>query len=233
MGEPYSTRVWDLPTRMFHWSLVLLILVLWISGEFGGLDITVTLPVLGERYYSNMDIHALAGQGVLVLVLFRIFWGLWGSRTSRFTHFLHAPAVVWRKARELMAGKLSHSVGHNPLGGVMVLLLLIVLLMQSVSGLFSADDLFFQGPLSHLVQASAVEALTALHHWSFSGLQILIVLHLAAIGFYYFKGHNLVLPMFTGKRRLSAQQGLYFAPAWKSWLCFLLALGVVLVLRSF
>lgn len=232
MSDERTHKVWDLPVRLFHWVLVILIAILWWSGEFGGMDVTLSLPLKGDTYLSNMDIHALAGQGVLMLVLFRLLWGIWGSTTARFTHFLHRPAVVKAKLLELLRGKPAVSVGHNPLGGLMVAVMLVVLLTQAASGLFSADDLFFSGPLAHLVSEDAVERMTAIHHLAFSALQVLIVLHIAAIGFYFLRGQNLVAPMISGRRPLAAEPQLQFVAGWRSIVSALLAVAVLVVLRS-
>lgn len=232
MTDAPITRIWDLPTRLFHWLLVLLVTLLWVTGEFGGMDLTLDIPGRGETYLSNMDIHALAGQAVLGLLMFRLMWGFWGSSTARFAHFLHSPRVIWDKVRELLQGKVSATTGHNPLGGVMVVLFIVALGLQSVSGLFSADDLFFQGPLSHLVEDTTVETLTGFDHLLFSGLKVLIILHLLAIGYYFLRGHNLITAMLTGKRRLYHRSDLYFASMWRFLLSLGLACGLLIFIRS-
>lgn len=237
MNESSEFRVWDLPVRLFHWSLVLLVLLLWLTGEFGGMDFTVNLPFKGETYFSNMDIHALAGQGVLVLLVFRLLWGIWGSTTARFTHFVHRPSTVLAKFSELIKGRLVASVGHNPLGGAMVVLLLLLLIAQSLTGLFSADDLFFEGPLAHLVSGKTVETISDIHHLIFSALEVLIILHILAIIYYRLRGHNLVAAMFSGRKNTDSAAGLEFsalkfAPAWLALASIIIALGVLLVLRS-
>lgn len=232
MSDARMHKVWDLPVRLFHWVLVILIGVLWWSGEFGGMDITLSLPVKGDTYLSNMDIHALAGQGVLILVLFRLLWGVWGSTTARFVHFLQGPSVIKAKLLELLRGKVSVSTGHNPLGGVMVAVMLLVLLAQAGTGLFSADDLFFSAPLAHLVSEDVVERMTGLHHLAFAALQLLIAVHIAAIGYYWLRGQNLVAAMITGRRQLDAEPKLQFVTGWRSLVSVLLAVAVLVVLRS-
>ena len=230
-------KVWDLPVRLFHWSLALLVLLLWLTGEFGGMDVTVSLPFKGETYFSNMDIHALAGQGVFVLVVFRLLWGIWGSTTARFSHFVHRPSTVFAKLSELLKGGLSVTVGHNPLGGAMVVALLLLLAAQSVTGLFSADDFFFEGPLAHLVSEKSVKTISEIHHLIFSILEVLIILHLLAIIFYRLRGHDLVRAMFTGRRDIDASSGpqsesLNFAPAWLALVSILCAAAALLILRA-
>ena len=231
MNRPaLSVRVWDLPTRLFHWSLVLLVLLLWLTGEFGGFSLTLSPPILGDIYLTNMDIHGLAGQGVLILVAFRILWGLWGSTTARFRHFIRGPGPVLADLKALVKGRVTESIGHNPVGGLMVVALLVLLLAQSVTGLFSADDFFFEGPLADRVDESTSETLTGLHHRLFSVLQVLIVAHIAAVLYYLVRGLNLVGPMITGRKILSRSEKLYFAPGWSALLSLVFAVGGILLL---
>lgn len=230
-------KVWDLPVRLFHWSLVLLVVLLWVTGEFGGMDITVKLPFRGETYFSNMDIHAAAGQAVFVLVAFRVLWGIWGSTTARFTDFLHSPAAI--KYRLLLLLRMARTdkpvdddVGHNPLGGVMVLAFLLLLLVQSLSGMFSADDLFFAGPLNHLVSESTAKLMGSVHHLLFSLLQLCIGLHIAAIVVYRLRGENLVTPMFSGRKKLSSPPAVQFTNGWVAVLCAGVAVVALFLLTA-
>ena len=225
-------KVWDVPVRLFHWSLVILVLVLWLSGEFGGFDIAFSAPWGGDVYLSNMDVHSLAGQGVFVLVVFRLLWGLWGSTTARFGHFIHHPVAVAGELMSLLKGRVQDSVGHNPLGGLMVLALLLVLLGQSVSGLFAADDLFFEGPLAHLVSDDAIDSATDLHHLFFSFLQVLVVLHIAAVFYYLLRRKNLIKPMVTGSKGHPVEESLSFSPWWLAALSLVIAAGLLWGLRS-
>ncbi len=231
-GAPISNKVWDAPVRFFHWSIVLLVLLLWYTGEFGGLSITASLPGYGDIFLTNMDIHAIAGQSVFVLVVFRILWGVWGSTTARFAHFVQPPAKVVAEARDLLRGKVNNTVGHNPLGGLMVLALLLLLLFQSVTGMFSADDLFYEGPLTGLVDDETVEQMSGLHHLSFSFLQALIALHIGAVVYYLLRGNNLIGAMISGRKKTGHQEKLTFSPWWLAKLSFLAALGLLLFLRS-
>lgn len=221
-------RVWDLPVRLFHWSLVILVALLWATGEFGGFDLTFSLPGKGSVYLSNMDVHELLGQGVLTLVVFRILWGVWGSATARFAGFVRGPAQVLGEIRSLMHGQVPETHGHNPLGALMVVAVLATLLFQGVTGLFSADDLFFEGPLANLVSDDTSEFLTGLHHQSFSLLQILIVLHIGAVLYYLVRGRNLIAPMVTGKKAATDDNPeITFAPLWRAVISFGIALGAV------
>ena len=179
--------VWDLPTRLFHWSLVVSVAGLWWTGEKG--------PI---------ETHALLGYLVLALLLFRIFWGLIGSETARFASFVRGPSAGAEHVRHLLSrGPLPHPAGHNPVGGWSVLLLLIVLLVLSVSGLFLYDDEIFWAPLNAFVGEETEDRLGWLHHVAFDALLILVALHVAAIFLYWaVKRSNLVGPMLTGRAAL-------------------------------
>lgn len=179
-------RVWDLPTRVFHWSLVLGIIGLAISGTLGG---------------NAMVWHFRFGYAVLALLLFRIIWGLVGGRWSRFGAFVYAPQSVvnYLKGRS----KPEHSVGHNPLGAVSVFAILAVLLAQVGSGLMSDDDIAAAGPLTRFVSSATVNLSTWYHknvgRWL---LLALVLLHLGAIVFYLWRKHNLVGAMLHGDKDL-------------------------------
>lgn len=180
-----TVRVWDLPTRLFHWVLVALIAVLWASGEFG-----------------RLDLHMQLGQGALALILFRIIWGFVGSRTSRFGHFVRGPAAIRAYLLAARRGAV-RSVGHNPLGALSVLALLTLVLAQAVSGLFVSDDIMTEAPLAHLVSAKTVSLLSSVHRIGFKLLLVLITLHLAAVLFYrVVKKDDLVRAMITGRKQV-------------------------------
>ena len=183
-----KVRVWDLPTRVFHWALVLGLLGLAISGTIGG---------------NAMVWHFRLGYGVLTLLLFRLVWGLVGGRWSRFGAFIYTPQTViaYLKGR----GKPEHSVGHNPLGAGSVFAMLAVLLAQVGSGLFSDDDIAFAGPLTRFVSNATVSLATNYHKnigkWV---ILALVLLHIAAIVFYLWRKHNLVGAMLHGDKELIA-----------------------------
>jgi cytochrome b len=184
----HKVRVWDLPTRIFHWSLVIGIVCLAISGTIGG---------------NAMVWHFRFGYTVLTLLLFRIIWGLVGGRWSRFGAFIYAPRTVvnYLKGR----GKPEHSVGHNPLGAGSVFAMLVVLLAQVGSGLFSDDEIAFAGPLTRFVSNAKVALATSYHKnigkWV---ILALVLLHIAAIVFYLWRKHNLVGAMLHGDKELIA-----------------------------
>lgn len=174
-------RVWDLPTRAFHWLLVLLFAFSWWSAE--------------ER---EMDWHRWSGLAVLTLILFRVVWGFIGGSTARFASFVRSPF----RALAYLRGKEAHdSAGHNPIGGYSVLVLLAVIALQLWSGLFAVDtDGLESGYLSHLVTFEQGRQAADLHETAFDMSMILIGVHILAILFYRFvKRRNLVSPMITGR----------------------------------
>lgn len=180
MGTPAAVRVrvWDLPTRVVHWLMVILIPFSWWTA-----------------HSDHLPWHRLSGYGLLGLVIFRLIWGVWGSPTARFAHFLKGPAAV----RAYVAGKAKAAIGHNPLGGWSVAALLIALAVQLTLGLFSIDeDSLEGGPLTGFVSFDTGRAIARLHHLGFWVLLGLIALHLGAIAVYALRRRDLVGPMITG-----------------------------------
>jgi cytochrome b len=172
-------RLWDLPTRLFHWLLVLGVAASIVSGQLGG---------------NLIDWHGRIGVFIVGLIVFRVTWGLLGSTYARFAQFFPTPA----KLKSYLRGEW-RGVGHNPLGAFSVFGLLGLLAFQVFSGLFSNDDITFVGPLFDLVSKDLSNQLTGLHKLSSNLLFILIGLHLAAIAFYgHVKKDNLIKPMITG-----------------------------------
>jgi cytochrome b len=172
-------RLWDLPTRLFHWLLVLGVAASIVSGQLGG---------------NLIDWHGRIGVFIVGLIVFRVTWGLLGSTYARFVQFFPTPA----KLKSYLRGEW-RGVGHNPLGAFSVFGLLGLLAFQVFSGLFSNDDITFVGPLFDLVSKDLSNQLTGLHKLSSNLLFILIGLHLAAIAFYgHVKKDNLIKPMITG-----------------------------------
>jgi cytochrome b len=169
-----------------------------------------------------MDYHLYSGYALLGVLVFRVYWGLVGSHTARFAHFVKGPRAIWRYLR---AGSRHQTPGHNPLGALSVLALLGLLLSQVVLGLFSVDvDGLESGPLSRFVSFDTGRACAHAHHIVFSALVAFVALHLAAILFYWIiKRDNLVRPMLTGWKAWN-EPGLQgrVAPWW------LAALGVAL-----
>ncbi|MGI9218727.1 MAG: cytochrome b/b6 domain-containing protein [Hydrogenophaga sp.] len=185
----HTVRVWDLPTRLFHWGLALCVIGLIITGNVGG---------------NAMVWHGRLGYTVLTLLLFRFAWGLAGGHWSRFSSFLYGPSSIVAYLRG--QGRAEHSVGHNPLGMLSVLALLLILLAQVGSGLFADDEIAFTGPLAGLVSGDWVSQATSYHKKVGKLILIaLVVLHLGAIAFYKLvKKQNLVRPMIVGDKTVQA-----------------------------
>lgn len=182
-----TVRVWDPPTRIFHWSLVFLVATNIYTGSVGGL--------------WEMDMHMLSGYAILTLVGFRLVWGFVGSRHSRFTSFIRGPRRVIEYARALYSGRPVSYLGHNPLGGLSVLAMLISLFIQALTGLFANDDILTEGPLARTVSKATSDALSAVHEANANLLFVLIGIHiLAVLGYLFAKGENLIRPMFTGRK---------------------------------
>ncbi len=174
-----QTYLWDLPTRLFHWALVALVVTAFNSAKIGG---------------NAMLWHGRIGLAILGLLTFRIVWGFVGSTYARFSRFVRGPA----KIRAYLRGEWQE-VGHNPLGALSVLALLGILLLQAATGLLSNDDIAFSGYLATLVGTELSTQITGVHHLLEKVLLLLLVAHIGAIAFYArVKKQNLVRPMITG-----------------------------------
>lgn len=212
-APPARIRVWDIPTRLFHWLLVILFAVQWWSGK-------------AER----MDVHIAAGLAMLGLIVFRLLWGLFGGSTARFGHFVRGPGAVIAYLR----GRRGPAVGHNPLGGWSVVLILLLFSVQIGLGLFASDEDYLDiGPLAHLVSFESARALAGNHEILFNILLGLTGLHIAAVLFYFLvRRDNLVMPMLGGtKAEVVGVEPLRPAPLWRFMVAVALAGGgVALVL---
>ena len=206
--------VWDLPLRMFHWMLALLVTISIVSAHIGG---------------NAMQIHLRSGYTILTLVLFRILWGFFGGTHARFAAFVRGPAAAIAYLKALRRQTAGRHLGHNPAGGWSVMLMLAVLLIQAGTGLFSNDDIATEGPLAKLVSKAWSDRITGIHDINVVVLYVLIGLHLAAVAFYFFfKRDNLVKPMLTGFKDADAHGEAVQAPgaaaqtAEKTWLAAVL-----------
>ena len=182
----HKVRVWDLPTRLFHWFLAATVVALVITAKVGG---------------DAMQWHLRLGHVMLALLLFRLVWGVVGGHWSRFASFVHSPTRLWRHLR----GQASEeTAGHSPLGALSVFALLAVLLAQVGSGLLSDDEISFSGPLVRFVSGEWVGLATWFHSDIGQYLLMgLVALHLLAIGFYALvRRRNLVRPMLGGDKLL-------------------------------
>jgi len=181
---PPLKAVWDVPTRLFHWALVLLVTFSWFSNEMGWIEY-----------------HMRSGMAILTLVLFRLMWGVIGSPTARFWNFLAGPGTTIRYLKGLRSGDEAKWFGHNPAGGWSIMALLGLLGLQGSLGLFANDDIFTRGPLFHLVSKRTSDMLTGYHGRVFNVLVAVIALHVTAALFYRFiKRDDLITPMITGKK---------------------------------
>ncbi len=213
-----ATRVWDLPTRLFHWALVALVVVQFATGEFGWL---------------SMEWHYRFGYATLALLLFRVVWGFIGSQTSRFADFLRGPRALVRYLRAGFSASPQAGIGHNPLGGWSVLAMLLALLLQTVSGLAASDGIDNDGPFVEYVSPTLVKLATRLHHLGENLLLALIALHVVAVLLYWLVKHdNLVLPMITGRKNIAAASP-RFASGWRALILMAITVAAVLVLSYF
>ena len=199
--------------RVFHWLLVLAVLGSYIAHRLG---------------LSWFKYHLWCGYAVLVLVTARILWGFLGTRHARFDVFLRGPGTMWRYLSSWKSGTL-HAVGHNPLGAWMVVLLLLLLLGQALTGLFANDQISNTGPLFGYVSGRTSDELSSWHHWIFNVLLGAIALHvLAVLAYRLVRREDLITPMFTGrKREVPAAEEIEGS---RSWLFALILLIVALAL---
>jgi cytochrome b len=190
-----SVRVWDFPTRLFHWALVLLVTASVVTGKFDS--------ILGP---GTLEWHKRSGLAILALLLFRLGWGFAGGTHARFARFLRGPGTVIRYARDLAAGRpQAETPGHNPLGGWSVVAMLSALALQAGAGLFLVEeDYSFEGPLAHLVSRAVSDRLGSLHEAGLYLIAALVALHVSAVAFYTIvKRQDLVGAMISGRKSLA------------------------------
>lgn len=194
MIRPYTmTSIWDLPIRLFHWLLLVLVTISVTTGLLGG----------------YMDYHMMSGLGIIALLLFRVGWGFIGSHHARFVNFVRGPSATLDYVRQVFrpgpnARSASNEQGHNPLGALGIIAMLGVLMFQGITGLFANDDFFTEGPLAYLVSYDISRDLTGLHKSAKWVLGALILLHLTAIAWHQFgRSENLIGPMITGRKAVS------------------------------
>ncbi len=188
MAAIHNVRIWDLPTRLFHWALFVCIVGLLISGNVGG---------------SLMPWHFRLGYCVMTLLLFRFVWGMFGGKWSRFASFVYSPKILYDYLTG--QGRPEHSAGHSPLGALSVFGLLAFLALQVATGLISDDEITNAGPLTRFVKNATVSLATWWHKEVGNKIIIaMIVLHIAAILFYlYKKKQNLIRPMIHGDKQMA------------------------------
>lgn len=205
-----AIRIWDWPVRLTHWLFVACIVVSWWTAE-----------------RNVMDWHRYSGYSLLGLLIFRIYWGFFGSSSARFSQFLRGPSGLMTYLRE--SRNAHREAGHNPLGGWSVAAMLTLMLAQVLIGLFVSDvDGLESGPLSHLVSFDTSRTLAEIHEVVFNLILAFIGVHIAAILFYLLvKKDNLVVAMLTGHRRNVRMRAMQPVPAWRILPGIVLASGVV------
>lgn len=207
--------IWDAPTRLFHWVIVVLVALQWWTAE-----------------EEKIELHVTLGLVTLGLLLFRVIWGVVGGSTARFASFVRGPRAIFAYLR----GRAGYVLGHNPLGALSVIGLLGALAAQVGLGLFASDeDGLYGGPFVHLIDPDLSEEIAELHEDLFDVLLVLIGLHVAAIVYYaWVKRDDLVTPMITGKREVPAGvEGLRAAPAWRLAVAALIAAALATWIASF
>ncbi len=187
MAAIYVTRkVWDVPTRLFHWATVALVGASWVT-----------------QHENWMEQHVLCGYSLATLLLFRLIWGVIGSETARFARFLKSPVAAIQHLTRVYRGEPDHEIGHNAAGGWMVLGMLGLLGVQVGTGLCANDEVSVEGPFAEAVGPHNSDWLSHIHAVNFRLIEAAIGLHLVAILAYrLFCGHRLVGPMLTGNKRL-------------------------------
>lgn len=204
-----KVRIWDLPLRLFHWLLVALIVISYTTGQIGG---------------NLVQYHFWSGYAILALVVFRILWGVVGGFHARFWNFIPSPS----KLINYLRGRTPEPAGHNPIGAFSVIGLLTVILVQTISGLFSNDDIASEGPLVKFISKDLSDQITHLHEITQNILLVLVGLHLAAILFYLLiKRKNLIKPMLCGDKELSPAHPV--TESRDTWLTRLIALFLLAV----
>lgn len=187
-GDRIVVVVWDAPTRLFHWLTAVLVAAAYATWRL-----------------NWMEWHSRVGTVLLALLIFRLLWGLFGSDTARFSHFIASPRTSVRQLAHIFRREPDRQAGHNPAGGWMVLLLLALLLGETLTGVYIDNDIANVGPLTEFTPAPIADAIEALHATFWNALLAAIALHIAAILVYAMaKRHNLLVPMITGRKTLPA-----------------------------
>jgi len=188
-------RVWDLPIRLCHW-----LLVVFITASF----VTINL---GDEFTQW---HAYFGYSILTLLVFRVIWGFVGSTHARFASFFPSKKAIF----DYLSGSSPRVLGHNPIGAISIVVLLLVLSIQVVTGLFIDDEVSFQGPLAKYVSSSVSSLLSGIHEGNQVVILMLIAIHIAAIIFYKkFKREDLIKPMISGDKEIDPSEEAKYLPA--------------------
>jgi cytochrome b len=183
--------VWDAPTRLFHWLAAVLVAAAYATWRL-----------------NWMDWHSQIGTALLALLIFRLLWGLFGSDTARFSHFIASPRTAVRQLAHIFRREPDLQAGHNPAGGWMVLFLLALMAGETLTGVYVDNDIANVGPLTEITPAPIANAIETLHAIFWDVLLAAIALHIVAILVYAVaKRQNLLVPMITGRKNLPAGAG--------------------------
>jgi cytochrome b len=207
-----SIQIWDLPVRLFHWAIVVLVFASWLTQEAGW-----------------MEAHFICGYTIAAGLLFRIAWGFIGSDTARFSRFLKSPVAALVHLARFGRREPDQEIGHNAAGGWMVLGMLVLLAIQVCTGLCATDDVMTEGPFSELVGQTWSDRLSHIHYLAFYAIEAAVALHvLAVLAYAVVKRHDLIRPMVTGRKRLPPlQTPPRLASPWLALALFALAGGIV------
>ncbi|MBT1450998.1 cytochrome b/b6 domain-containing protein [Glaciecola sp. XM2] len=207
-----QVKVWDVPTRLFHWALVGVFVFQYVTAEW--LD-------------DAMQLHFYGGYVALGILLFRVIWGFVGSYHARFANFVHSPATAFAYAN----GSSQQYLGHNPLGGYSVLAILAVMLTQTISGLFMTDDIFLDGPYHGALGDVTDDIMNFLHHNAISVMYALIALHLFAIAWYSIrKKQKLIGAMVHGNKEQTDAKITDVQTHWLRFIVVVVAVSVAVYL---
>jgi cytochrome b len=210
-------RAWDLPTRLFHWALVLLMIAAYVT----------------RKNLDNLTWHIWTGYAILVLIVFRVLWGFVGSSTARFSSFLYGPVAALRYGIDFLLRRPRRFLGHNPLGSIAAIAMIVLIGVQAMLGLFSYDDhtSIHGGPLAGKVAEATMASATKWHLSLFYIILYVVGLHiLANVLYIVWKGENLVGPMITGTKANTGfedQPEAQIAPLWRAVVCLVLAAAIV------
>ena len=184
-GASSRTRIWDLPTRLFHWLLAAFVVFSFTTGKLGG---------------DWLAWHFRSGYAIASLLLFRLLWGFAGPRYARFASFLPSPSRIWRTLRS-DPGAVPTTAGHSAIGTLSVSALLIVLAMQISTGVFTNDGSFTEGPWVKFVSGALSDRVSSIHYYNHFLIAGLVALHVAAIAYYLLvRREDLITPMLTGDK---------------------------------
>lgn len=210
--------VWDLPVRLFHWITVALILTLYLTQRF-----------------DLMDWHIRAGEALLALVIFRLIWGVAGSDTARFAHFIGHPVHALIHLSRFHHREPDHACGHNAAGGWMVVLMIALLFFECLSGVYVNNDVANEGGWSEVMPAWVSDLISDLHVWLWQAIVAAVVLHICVVAAYgVVKRHDLVRPMVTGRKSLPHEIAApRVAPLWRAAIALLVGIGITMAIVAY